>query len=419
MVVGRLELHVIGQASKRGLIPRTPAPERLLADMDEWLRREYPDELRSSDLRDRVLTAELHPAAPPVSIAVDEAGQVRVSGETAPGGPGYHRFVGRVIDRLGDEVGISWAAETVGLAFAERPDVERAYLTWLGPQLARARESRRRGARPVHLGTRPGVHYHVDGALLTALGPRDDAWLESAIADPRVAIEITPWWLDATDGHYLRNRALALMWEEVRWRAPAIDSEKAILDEVHRCLSRAYPIDPDLDYPWREWSEIIAARGITDAMSRGVFARLAREPGLQAVIGYRRAPVTISHEGWALTIPGEFAERRTAEEWWGASTGKTITLAATATGTDGGGRLTAQGFLGQVASDLGTDALHHEAGDVRGRARLSTDASSGLEVGVLDGFSAVTGSGAAIRITFDDADDYAWALETWRSLAPG
>jgi hypothetical protein len=54
-----------------------------------------------------------------------------------------------------------------------------------------------------------------------------------------------------------------------------------------------------------------------------------------------------------------------------------------------------------------------------GRARLTTDPSSGLEVGVLDGFSAVTGSGAAIRIEFEDPADWHWALDMWRSLAPG
>ena len=38
---------------------------------------------------------------------------------------------------------------------------------------------------------------------------------------------------------------------------------------------------------------------------------------------------------------------------------------------------------------------------------------------MLEGYSAVVGSGAAIRIVFDDASDWQWALDTWRSLAPG
>ena len=48
-----------------------------------------------------------------------------------------------------------------------------------------------------------------------------------------------------------------------------------------------------------------------------------------------------------------------------------------------------------------------------------TDSSSGVEIGVVEGFMAVRGSGAVVRITFDDPEDWQWALETWRSLVPG
>jgi hypothetical protein len=49
---------------------------------------------------------------------------------------------------------------------------------------------------------------------------------------------------------------------------------------------------------------------------------------------------------------------------------------------------------------------------------LITDASSGVEIGILEGYAAVSGSGAAIRIEFDDPADWQWALDTWRSLGP-
>ena len=54
----------------------------------------------------------------------------------------------------------------------------------------------------------------------------------------------------------------------------------------------------------------IALGGFEDGMSRQVNARTKlEEPG--PLIGYRRDPVSISHEGWMLEIPGDFAERRT------------------------------------------------------------------------------------------------------------
>jgi hypothetical protein len=135
------------------------------------------------------------------------------------------------------------------------------------------------------------------------------------------------------------------------------------------------------------------------------------------LVGYRREPIRILHEGWELDVPGGFSERRTEDEWFGAEAGRSITLAATQTGTVAG-PMGADEFLQQVAPDLGADALTHRSGELVGRARLSTDASSGVEVGVLEGFSAVRGLGAAIRIVFDDSADWQWALDMWRALAP-
>ena len=59
-------------------------------------------------------------------------------------------------------------------------------------------------------------------------------------------------------------------------------------------------------------------------------------------------------------------------------------------------------------------ALTHRTGPLLGRARLMSDSSSGVEIGVVEGFMAVRGSGAVARITFDDPEDWHWALDTWR-----
>ena len=298
---------------------------------------------------------------------------------------------------------------------AERPAAEHGYLAWLGSGLIAAREIRRRGASTVHLGTPAGVEYSVDAALATSLGPRDDAWLEAAVGDSRLAVDVTPWWADAIDARNLLNRALCLMWTDVRWRAPASDAERRVNDEVLRLLGRAFPLDPSLAYPWRDWLELARLRGSDDAMTRQVELKAERAAG--ASIGYRRHPVTILHEGWELEVPGSFSEERTADEWTGGESGRTITIAATETGT-ATGPMSPQAFLSQVATGLGPEALAHEDGELLGRARLTSDASSGVEVGLLEGYSAVRGRGAAIRITFDDSADWRWALDTWRALAP-
>lgn len=427
--MSQLTLHVVGQAAKRGLIPRLPAADRLLADVETWLRTEYADAIRSTRTRtaasgDRELLVDCHPVASEIAIAASDAGRVAVEAALGPVGPGYQTFVARLVQRIGTEHEIDWSSEEPedGLSrtdltmAAERSNAERAYLAWLGTGLVGAREARRRGANGIHLGTPAGIRFDFDGAIATSLGPRDDEWLEKAVGDPRIAIDIAPWWADALDARSLLNRALCLMWTQVRWRPPADADEKGLNDEVLRLLARAFPLDPSLPYPWREWRELATWRGSVDAMTRQVESRAART-GAGPLVGYRRRPVSILHEGWELEVPGSFTERRTDEEWWGGESGRSITLAATETGTDEG-PMAAEEFLRQVARHLGSDALTHEAGELIGRARLTTDPSSGVEVGVLEGYSAVRGRGAAIRIEFDDSADWQWALEMWRSLAP-
>ncbi|HEX6868070.1 MAG TPA: hypothetical protein VF119_04650 [Candidatus Limnocylindrales bacterium] len=431
MITDTLRTQVAGQASRRGLIMRVPSGDSLLESVEAWLLAEYGDAVRSVTRRpveggDAELSVALHPGAPNLMISASDTGRVAVTGETVAMGPGYHRFVGRLVQRLGVDLSISWdRADADGrttddpeTTFADRATTEHGYLGWLGQTLVGARANRAAGRPGLQVGIPGTTDYTFDGAIGTVLGPRDDSWLESAVADTRIATDITPWWADASDGRYLLNRALTLMWLDVRWRAPAIKEERALLDEIHRILTRAYPMDPNLPYPWRAWAEIIELRGIEDPMSRQVVARAERDGADAPPIGYRRAPVTIRHEGWRLQVPGSYAERRSSDEWWGGSAGRSITLAAVETATDEGA-MGAQTFVDMFGSDLGPDAIDHRANGVIGRARLTTDTSSGVEVAVLDGYSAVVGSGAAIRIVFDDPEDWQWALDMWRSLAPG
>ncbi|HEY3523529.1 MAG TPA: hypothetical protein VGK63_07470 [Candidatus Limnocylindrales bacterium] len=437
-----------GQAAKRGIIPRLPTGLRLLADLEAWLRSEYADAVRSTRPTEpgagvSGIAVRLHPGAPELTLTADDLGRVAARAVVSYLGAGYETFVRRLLERAGEDLEIAWDTDQValadggvavgrgsavaeassGLSSDRRARAERDQLTWLGLALAGARSSVRRGAGGIHLGIEPGIRFDSDAAIVTPLGPRDEAWLERAADDPRVAIEICPWWLDATDARYLLNRALCLMWTEVRWRPPVDDADRAAVDEALNLLKRAYPLDPALPFPWHEWQELIDLRGsqtvVTrpDAMGRQVAERAGADVAPFAPIGYRRRDVTIVHQGWRLVVPGTYADRRMDEEWTGWEGGRRITIAATETG-DERGPMRPQAFLAQVAGDFGDEAIRHEDGDLVGVARLTAGSEDGISVGLLEGFSAVLGSGAAIRIEFHDAADWSWAIEQWRALSP-
>jgi len=374
---------------------------------------------------------------------------------TVPVGPGYHTYVASLLERMGDELGIAWAklatppAGSAGRASApvakgapsdgagspasfdptgafgsgDRHDAERGHLGWLRSALIAVRDARRDGATGLHLATPPGVRFTFEGAVATVLGPRDDAWLELALADPRVAADVWPWVADAMDARYHLGRALSLLWLEVRWRPPTGTEEVQLADEILGTLRRAYPLEPGLVWPWHEWRELFMLRGQPDPATRALLERGAGPlvggppPDGATPIGYHRRPVTIIHEGWALEVPGSFTSHRTIEEWTGGEAGRSVTFAGTET-AEAGHPMTADRFLQQVSGHLGSDAIEHDDGVVRGRARLASDPSSGLEVATVEGFSAVRGRGAAIRIEIDDPEDWKWALDTWRGLRP-
>nr|MBA2380718.1 hypothetical protein [Chloroflexota bacterium] len=265
--------------------------------------------------------------------------------------------------------------------------------------LIAVRDARRQGAKGLHLGTPPGLRFTFDGAVACVLGPRDDTWLERALGDPRTAADVWPWVADAMDARYLLGRALTQLWLEVRWRPPVGVDEIQLVDDVLGTLRRAYALEPGLAWPWSEWRELFQLRGQPDPATRALLDRggggLAGGPADHEPtrIGYRRWPVTIVHEGWALEVPGSFTSERTAEEWTGGEAGRSITLAGTET-ANGSVPMSADLFLREVAGHLGHDAIEHDDGVVRGRARLASDPSSGVEVATVEGF---TRSAAAVR----------------------
>lgn len=422
-----LGLFVVGEAAKRGLVPRLPSGERLLADASTWLTADAQDLVRSVRLDPdggsaASLFVDVHPAAFPMRLHATDDGAVDAMAVTSAVGPGYHTYLGRLVRRLGTATDVVWTNPDGGagttettrfVAGSDRATIEREMLLWLQAALTSARDARARGEASPQLSLPIRTQFTFDGAVATPLGPRDDAWLAAAIERPQLAIDVWPWWSDAVDSRSLLGRALCLMWTEIRWRPPG-PGEQEVMDEVLELLRRAYTLDPTLDYPWPEWAELLGYRGQENTLAATVRDRAGGVD--RPLIGYRRRPVTIRHEGWSLTVPGSFGERWTAEEWWGGESKRAITLAATPTEVDGS-PMPPDAFLARVAGDLGDHVISHRDGRVMGKARLSTDASSGVEVGVVEGYSAVLGSGAAIRIVFDDASDWEWALNMWRSLS--
>ena len=291
--------------------------------------------------------------------------------ETVTGGPGYHRFIGRLLERLGADLAIAWDEATAGhhvrgasgrrarLPRLARPDPRRR-VAQRAPAEQRGRPGRDTTRYALHVRRRDRhvprpARRRLAGVRRRRSARRDRDHAVVAGRDRR-AIPAEP----GADADVARGPL-----------APAGGRGRGASASTRSIGSCRRPtrLEPSLPYPWHAWAELDRVpRDRRPDDPPGPFAFEARAAARRP-IGYRRAPVTISHEGWALEIPGEFAERRTEEEWWGGGVGRSITLAATGHGVRWARRRSSP----RSPATSAPEAIDHQAGPVVGRARINSD----------------------------------------------
>ena len=108
-----LGLFVVGEAAKRGLVPRLPSGQGLMADAGTWLASEAHDLVRSVRVDPdgagaASLFVDVHPAAFPMRLHATVDGAVDAMAVTSAVGPGYHTYIGRLVQRLGVATDVAW-----------------------------------------------------------------------------------------------------------------------------------------------------------------------------------------------------------------------------------------------------------------------------------------------------------------------
>jgi hypothetical protein len=417
-----------------------PAPQALLKRVEKWAVAHAGDPLTAWHLGKghegrSALFLKLHPAAEAVEVAALGRGRLLVSAKTSSAGPGYHAYLCDLLKRLGKALRVTWdPPEEEGdegtryFHAGDRAALEGELLRWLADMAVMVRENMSKGGGWYSVSMPLGHHYQSDDQVVTPLGFRDAAWFAAVADDPRAGIDIFPWWEEGQGAHYLLNRALCLMWAEVRWRPPINDDEIALYESVINLLRQAHALDPSQDYPWREWHEMnrhFAACG-GEQMEPTLAAQVARRAARvrkKPLVGYRRRPVKVDlPERWAVTIPGSFAE-----EWednhatWSAWDSVCSLWVTTYTFLNKDGTpLTAEETLAQ-SRDRAGERFDYQGGKVIGRAFLDHVTKDEEDEGEasywrLCGRSASAGHLAGFTICFTDPAYRQWALDTWHTI---
>lgn len=399
-------------------------------ELERWLANVAYEELEWSqwtedDDGSQCLMVALHPGAEPIMLSTHEDGSLLISASTSSAGPGYHIFVCDLLRKMGQVHGIEWYADEENDYFDEtgffhtgdRAKLYAEFELWIRALAKRVKELARDGAK-FHLAMPfDGHQFEVTEPILTQLGPRSFAWLDQVCEEPILGKDIFPWWEDGHGAEYHLGRALCHMWNTVRWREPLTEEEEDLLEICLQHLDSAYGLDPDLNFPFVEWSQIVDYLGATYELGEMVEERAeSLKRNLHSLIGYRRRSVRKDlGGGWSIALPGNFVEDlEEGQTFLAYDDKKNLRVTCMAASDPVGKPLDAMDILGKIK--VLDDPLKHERGKVNSRAFFERVEQDGTVFWMLRGVSACDGSFAQITICFEEDRDRDWALDTWQSL---
>jgi len=176
-------------------------------------------------------------------------------------------------------------------------------------------------------------------------------------------------------------------------------------------------LDPTLDYPWREWQELLTYADKESTLTSDVGGLAAAEKARDQ-IGYRRRDVSVwSLPGeWWITVPGTFAEEWEDDKTWLAyDATRTVRLSSISISSPDG-PAPADGLVADSTGQEEGEVITQREGRTVGRASIKKKVEVGKNSWILHGKCAVAGSLAICTIYFEQASEREWAIRTWRSL---
>lgn len=396
----------------RAAMPKL-AVEELWDTIRDFLETQAGDALREChegmDEQGEYLVASLHPGEEGVEFHL--AGEeFLASATTSNAGPGYHEFVLGLLHGLSEKLGFlspSIEDPTGFAASGDRAALEAAMEAFLRDVCRKIAIDLEPRPKRVQIGMTMDSIFQFGEGVLTPVGPQTWEWAEQVARGERPGHEYFSWWKSGQDAEYFLNRALCLMWSEIRWKAPGTEEEVAVLEEALRSLEAAHELDSNRAYPYREWAEM---RELLELDPQDF-----PEVGDAPLVGYRRGWVRESlAAGWSILLPGNMDGAWEDGAWSGGNAELTVSFQSFRKDGPKQEEWTEEAMRGMRLQ--GDDVLEFEQDGLSGKACIFEDADDDGPFWQMDGRVARVGNMAVLTVNFTEEEQREAAEKLWRSL---
>lgn len=397
------------------------------------------------------LLVKLHDAVAPISISLADGGKLTLDASTALAGPGYHKYVIKVIRLIERESQIIWELPQASLhtgddtGYLSHGDTEKLslhFLNWLqafcAERLAMLDGRLDSGvvwfSDPADFGIEECTEsetrlYQAKCAIVGLTGPRDTEWLRNVVREPAEGIDFFPWWSETNSDSDFGSAVHKILFKTF-WRGPVSQSEFNSLAATSRLLENSYSVNPNRRYPWKEWS-IINHFLRENGMNMRNY-ELVKQMDLEEIgttkLGYRKKNVRLCRGDWSMELPGDFVETKLEAE--SVVEAKSVSgpmriirfaypqkFAAAREGATIGAATLLDTF-GRVDDNRAKVISDTNEGEVHRRLILDRATVDKLECHWLKVLAAVDGNIAFLSIFVESESSLAWAMEIAKSLIP-
>lgn len=430
-----------------GSLPRNHAalknPQKFFESAADLAAEVFAPFFSSARIAEDHAFLQLFPNASELMISLAEDGEVELDATTSPIGAGYHMLVAVYIDAIQKQLGVRWSEVSDEADFYESKDAERvrgAFVDWSRALANSMMSNKGESDSGLLVCMGMGEYFLYPAPFITPFGPVTETNMRLRAESDHAAGAWMPWMDPAPDARTILTAAKSLMWCGVVWRP--VDPDDAPEAELppHRAmmqaldlLEAAHELDPELDYPWHEWLELLELADDDRAITPIVESRASQTPEPDEPIGYRRHDVTLLLPfGASITVPGQLTHMLTEEAWLAAGGPCSIHITPFSANEENGETTTsAAAMLNEAWGPFMSDFEGEEIGEpfdfssdgAVGRARHriapTDDAEPSEDEGptyLTQGIVAVPGSFLYCTLMYSDESEREWAERCFRSI---